>query len=170
MKATCPHCREEYHHFKQQKHFMILCDQKRETLQNLIVNGKIQDRDFQNALMLWARLIEEEVMHELLMAVQNLVIACETNQEASVNEKVKMITEIADGIVDSVYVIDGLSNLLGLPRDELFAEVHRSNMAKAVQGKDGKLTVLRREDGKILKPEGWKAPDLERIIRKGARL
>jgi len=38
----------------------------------------------------------------------------------------------------------------------VFAEVHRSNMAKLVDGK-----VIRREDGKVLKPEGWTPPDVK---------
>ena len=41
-----------------------------------------------------------------------------------------------------------------------FREVHRSNMAKV--GPGGK--VLRREDGKILKPEGWTPPDLKGVL------
>ena len=52
----------------------------------------------------------------------------------------------------------------GLPDDweELFAEVHRSNMSKL--GPDGKPIL--REDGKILKPEDFSPPDLEPIVRK----
>jgi predicted HAD superfamily Cof-like phosphohydrolase len=42
-------------------------------------------------------------------------------------------------------------------------EVLRSNMAKVdrVTGK-----VNRREDGKILKPEGWTPPDLTKFVKK----
>lgn len=48
----------------------------------------------------------------------------------------------------------------GFDMDALFAEVHRSNMAKV--GPDGQ--VIRREDGKVLKPEGWTAPDIENVL------
>ena len=41
----------------------------------------------------------------------------------------------------------------GLNLDPLFKIVHRANMQKVVDGK-----VIRREDGKILKPEGWEDP------------
>jgi predicted HAD superfamily Cof-like phosphohydrolase len=42
-------------------------------------------------------------------------------------------------------------------------EVLRSNMAK-VDPITRKVT--RREDGKILKPEGWKEPDLSKFTKK----
>ncbi|MFS0884935.1 hypothetical protein [Aeromicrobium sp. 179-A 4D2 NHS] len=48
----------------------------------------------------------------------------------------------------------------GFDMDALFTEVHRSNMAKV--GPDGQ--VIRREDGKVLKPEGWTAPDIESVL------
>ena len=43
---------------------------------------------------------------------------------------------------------------------EAFKEVHRSNMTKVC--KDG--TVLRREDGKIIKPDTFEEPNLEKIL------
>lgn len=47
-----------------------------------------------------------------------------------------------------------------LPFEAGWAEVHGSNMAKLQP--DG--TVLRREDGKVIKPDGWLPPDLGRVI------
>ena len=44
---------------------------------------------------------------------------------------------------------------------EAFKEVHRSNMTKIC--KDG--TVLRREDGKIIKPDSFENPNLEKFIK-----
>ena len=41
-------------------------------------------------------------------------------------------------------------------------EVLKTNMAK-VDPKTGK--VRRREDGKILKPEGWQPPDMSKFIK-----
>ena len=43
---------------------------------------------------------------------------------------------------------------------EAFKEVHRSNMTKVC--KDG--TVLRREDGKIIKPDTFEEPNLEKFL------
>ena len=43
---------------------------------------------------------------------------------------------------------------------EAFKEIHRSNMTKVC--KDG--TVLRREDGKIIKPDTFEEPNLEKFL------
>lgn len=69
------------------------------------------------------------------------------------------IVEIADALADMVYIAYGTAVAYGIPLDKVFAEVHRSNMAKLVDGK-----VIRREDGKVLKPEGWKPPDIEGVL------
>ncbi len=70
------------------------------------------------------------------------------------------IVEIADALTDLLYVIYGTGHAFGIDLDECFLEVHRSNMSKL--GPDGR--VLRREDGKILKPEGYFPPDLEAVL------
>ena len=68
------------------------------------------------------------------------------------------ILEYVDGLIDAVYIAIG--GLLEVADPETvkraFAEVHRANMSKA--GPNGE--VVRREDGKILKPEGWMPPDI----------
>lgn len=66
--------------------------------------------------------------------------------------------ELLKELVDSVYVLMQLANTLGLPFDAGWNEVHRSNMEKVTP------KVIRREDGKILKPPGWKKPDMEAVI------
>jgi predicted HAD superfamily Cof-like phosphohydrolase len=68
------------------------------------------------------------------------------------------IVEIADGCCDSHVVISGTAIEFGIPEDKVYKEVHRSNMAKA----GGPV----REDGKRLKPEGWKAPDVKSVLAK----
>lgn len=62
----------------------------------------------------------------------------------------------ADALADGIYVLIGMGLELGLPMQGVWDEVQRSNIAK----KGGPL----REDGKLLKPEGWTPPDLERVI------
>lgn len=44
-------------------------------------------------------------------------------------------------------------------------EVMRSNMSKCVPDGAGGMTVIKREDGKILKPESYSPPDLAAIMR-----
>ena len=69
------------------------------------------------------------------------------------------LVEVADAIADIIYIACGTAVSYGIPLDDVFAEVHRSNMAKLVDGK-----VIRRPDGKVQKPEGWMPPDVKRIL------
>lgn len=71
--------------------------------------------------------------------------------------------EMIDAALDLMYVAIGFMHSLGLEPQELWDEVHRSNMAK-VDPATGK--VKRREDGKILKPEGWQPPNLKDLVSK----
>lgn len=52
------------------------------------------------------------------------------------------------------------ANKLGLNLDDLFTEVHLSNMSKLT--KDGQ--ILRNEDGKVLKPDTYVKPDLTKFL------
>lgn len=68
--------------------------------------------------------------------------------------------EVADALADLVYVAFGAALEFGIDLNAVLAEVHRSNMAKL--GADGKPIL--RDDGKILKPEGWTPPDIARVL------
>jgi predicted HAD superfamily Cof-like phosphohydrolase len=73
----------------------------------------------------------------------------------------KDIVEIADACADLKWVIEGLEHTLNIPQQEVWDEVARSNLQKI--GQDGK--VQKREDGKVMKPEGWTPPDIESIFK-----
>lgn len=70
------------------------------------------------------------------------------------------IVGIADALADIIYIACGTAVAYGIPLDKVFEEVHRSNMAKLVDGK-----VIRRADGKVLKPEGWNPPNIAGILK-----
>jgi predicted HAD superfamily Cof-like phosphohydrolase len=80
-------------------------------------------------------------------------------QEYLTAESEDDIVEIADALADMIYIACGTAVAYGIPLDKVFAEVHHSNMAKLVDGK-----VIRREDGKVLKPAGWKPPDVKGVM------
>ncbi|GIR07874.1 MAG: hypothetical protein CM15mP18_2030 [Methanobacteriota archaeon] len=67
------------------------------------------------------------------------------------------LVEVLDALADIGYILAGSVINHGLHGlyDEAFAEVHRSNMAKLVDGK-----VLRRQDGKVMKPRAGRHPNL----------
>lgn len=67
--------------------------------------------------------------------------------------------EVADGLADMVWVIMGLASSLGIPFDQVWDEVRASNMSKVVDGK-----LIKREDGKVLKPEGYFRPDINAVL------
>ena len=71
------------------------------------------------------------------------------------------LVEVLDALADIGYILAGTIINHGMQHiyDAAFDEVHRSNMAKLVNSK-----VLRREDGKVMKPEGWTPPQLAQFL------
>ena len=93
--------------------------------------------------------------HRLLMEeVQELNLAAINND----------IVEVADGIVDCLYILFGTAHEFGLANllPELFSEIQRSNLSKL--DKDG--NAIFREDGKVIKSELFTKPNLKKIIVK----
>lgn len=70
--------------------------------------------------------------------------------------------EQLDACFDMIWVIVGYMYARGWNPHLAWDEGAQSNLAKVdkVTGK-----VIRREDGKILKPEGWKPPDFSKLVR-----
>jgi predicted HAD superfamily Cof-like phosphohydrolase len=69
--------------------------------------------------------------------------------------------EQLDACMDMIWVILGYCHMKGYNIAGAWDEVVRTNMAK-VDPLTGK--VRRREDGKILKPEGWLPPDMGKFV------
>jgi predicted HAD superfamily Cof-like phosphohydrolase len=67
------------------------------------------------------------------------------------------IIDLADGLCDLDYVVEGTRLEFGIDGRGILDEVHAANMRKT----DGP----KRADGKRLKPEGWTPPDIERLLR-----
>ena len=88
-------------------------------------------------------LIDEEV-GELLEAV-------------AADDKVEQL----DALVDILVVTMGAIRAGGFDGEGAWKEVMDTNFAK-IDPETGK--VIKRADGKVLKPEGWKAPELEPFI------
>lgn len=149
---------------EQQKQFMEACGQNLYSVLDWLEPQNRQKRaEMQAALKLYQNLINEEVYKELFVhldAVYGRLVALSAEESAE-PMSISAIVKILDDTVDAAYVLMGLANVLGLPFREGWDVVQASNMAK--RGPDGK--VLRREDGKILKPNGWKEPDLMNVIR-----
>jgi len=67
----------------------------------------------------------------------------------------------ADGGADLVWVVKGLFTTLGIDFDKVWEEVRASNMSKVSEG--GK--IKKRADGKILKPDTYFKPDIDRVLK-----
>lgn len=70
--------------------------------------------------------------------------------------------EQIDACFDMMWVIIGYMKSRGWDCEGIWDEGAKSNLSK-IDATTGK--VIRREDGKILKPEGWKPPDFTRFTK-----
>ena len=70
---------------------------------------------------------------------------------------------MSDALIDLVYVAMGTAKMMGLPWEQLWDEVHSCNM--------NKIKVINILDSKrksaidVIKPEGWKSPDIKKILQ-----
>ena len=70
--------------------------------------------------------------------------------------------EKLDACFDMIWVIVGYMKSRGWDCNGAWEEGAQSNLSK-IDPTTGK--VIRREDGKILKPEGWKEPDFTKFMK-----
>lgn len=74
------------------------------------------------------------------------------------------LVEIADALGDKMYILFGSILKHGLQHkiEEIFDEIHRSNMSKL----DDKGLPIFREDGKIMKSDKYFKPDIKKVLQK----
>jgi predicted HAD superfamily Cof-like phosphohydrolase len=99
----------------------------------------------QDQFDLYLKLIKEEV-EELQIAVDN-------------NDCVEQL----DALIDIMVVTVGAVQSLGADGEGAWKEVMSTNFAK-IDSLTGR--VRKREDGKVLKPVGWRPPELSKYINK----
>jgi predicted HAD superfamily Cof-like phosphohydrolase len=97
----------------------------------------------QDQFNMYLKLIEEET-RELAVAIDN-------------NDKVESL----DALIDILVVTIGAIHSMGADAEGAWKEVMRTNFAK-IDKKTGK--VIKREDGKVLKPDGWTPPNLKEFL------
>jgi predicted HAD superfamily Cof-like phosphohydrolase len=103
------------------------------------------DRGNTDQFNMYLKLIEEE--------------AEELNQAIIAKDKVEML----DALIDMLVVTIGAIHSAGFDAEGAWKEVMRTNFAK-IDKDTGK--VVKREDGKVLKPDGWTPPDLKPFIER----
>ena len=107
--------------------------------------GQTTDKKNQSQFDLYVDLINEEVG--------------ELKEAIDANDEVDKL----DALLDILVVATGALHSLGVDAPGAWKEVMRSNFAK-VDSRTGK--VIRREDGKILKPPYWEPPRLASYVKK----
>jgi predicted HAD superfamily Cof-like phosphohydrolase len=75
-------------------------------------------------------------------------------------EKDNDLVEVADALGDMLYIIYGTAVSYGLPINDIFDEIHNSNLSKL----DDNGVPIRREDGKILKGPNYFRPNIEEVL------
>lgn len=90
------------------------------------------------------------------------LIAEEFNEFIQANNKNDEIEKL-DACMDMIWVILGYCIMKGYDVKGAWDEVALSNLTKI-----DKVTkkVIKRADGKVLKPEGWKPPQLAKFLKK----
>lgn len=128
--------------FRDQEKFMRACDQS--------VVGSNEEQ-----FKMYLKLIKEEY-NELLEA-QGLNQNLDRIEYLPVDK-----VETLDALIDILVVTIGAIHSMGADGEGAWKEVMSTNFAKI-----DKLTgkVRKREDGKVLKPVGWLAPELEQYLK-----
>jgi len=107
---------------------------------------------------------QPEVPEKSIVDLRHTLIMEEVNELAVASENGDIV-ECADAITDILYVLLGTACEYGLIHkvEEMWGLVHANNMGKAdpITGK-----VIRRSDGKIQKPEGFKKVELSTLFNK----
>ncbi|QIG62327.1 nucleoside triphosphate pyrophosphohydrolase family protein [Tenacibaculum phage JQ] len=86
----------------------------------------------------------------------------EENEEYLEAVKSGSLIDTADALGDMLYILCGtiLEHGMQYKIDEVFNEIHRSNMSKLENGKP-----IYREDGKVLKGSNYFKPNLTKILQ-----
>lgn len=103
---------------------------------------------------LYKELVREELIRELFPAIENWKLDPGNKDH---------IREVLDGAGDTLVVICGILFSMGVNPEEVKDRIDISNLTKIPKDK---TQVKRREDGKILKPDTFKKPDLENLVDK----
>lgn len=74
------------------------------------------------------------------------------------------LEKFLDGLIDLVYVACGTAHLAHLPFNRGWALVHAANMLKERASSAGDPRSTRKHSLDVIKPPGWKPPDLKPLL------
>lgn len=116
----------------------------------------------ETALLRFRLLMEEykELLDEFGIKIENPELRIANKEKFDARDF--DINNIAKELADILYVTYGFGVTFGLPMDDVFEEVHASNLSKL----DKNGLPIRREDGKILKGENYFEANIVNILKK----
>jgi predicted HAD superfamily Cof-like phosphohydrolase len=105
----------------------------------------------------------QAVINDRIIELRHRLMA-EENDEYLEAAKEGNLTLVADALGDKLYILCGTIIAHGLQHKivEVFDEIHRSNMSKLDE--NGK--PIYREDGKIMKSEGYFKPNISSVLER----
>jgi predicted HAD superfamily Cof-like phosphohydrolase len=101
--------------------------------------------------------------HEVKFKMIKMITDSKDLSQITEVSKEELIGEQGDALVDSYYYSLNAAAKKGINLSKIFEVVHKANMNKR-DPTTGKF--LKREDGKIIKPIGWKEPDITGEIKR----
>ena len=129
------------------KAFMLACDQPVRDQPTVVSDQEKWER--------FSMLTEEFSEHK--KALKDLKRAVEYHSKSGTKDA---MTELADSLVDMVYIIIGTAHAYGFDFDELWRLVHENNISKI----DPETGLVLKANGKVQKPEGFVPVDLRSSI------
>lgn len=111
--------------------------------------------EFSNELTIASFALQKRLINEEYYEVMSACVECE-----SIGLTKELKAELLKELADLVFVCYQMAALLGMDLDEAMDRVFKSNMSKL--GPDGK--PIRREDGKVLKGDGYRPPELLDLV------
>ncbi|MBV8047844.1 MAG: phosphoribosyl-ATP pyrophosphohydrolase [Paludibacterium sp.] len=106
-------------------------------------------------LTMWETMLGEEWQE-----FQQALADYKAHDPADTAMSTRLMAELTAEGVDVLNVLVGLLLSQGLPIEAMTRAIHEANLKKCVDGH-----VVRRADGKVLKPPGWQPADKEKVIR-----
>lgn len=127
--------------------FMRSCDQPVRDQPTVVSDQERWER--------FSMLTEEFSEHK--KALKDLKRAVEYHSKSGTKDA---MTELADSLVDMVYIIIGTAHAYGFDFDKLWRLVHENNISKI----DPETGLVLKVNGKVQKPEGFVPVDLRSAI------
>lgn len=129
------------------KQFMLAADQPVRDEPTVVLDQEKWER--------FCLLVEEFSEHK--QALSDLKKATEYNSKHGVKDA---MVDLADSLVDMVYIIIGTAHAYGFDFDALWNEIHGNNMSKI----DPETGLVLKVNGKVQKPDDYVPVDLKPLI------